>query len=83
MCHRCLTRRSFVRSGVGATAVLAGAPWTFRLPRWETVSGAERPYLEVALKAWRWIQSTRLVTGHGVTWAADPDDSQSQKQRER
>jgi lantibiotic modifying enzyme len=77
MCHRCLTRRSFVRNSLGATAALAGAPWAFRIPRWEDVAGVERPYLEVALKAWRWIESARHVTAHGVTWRADPEDPES------
>ena len=77
MWHRYLTRRTFVRNGLGATAALAGAPWVFRLPRWGEVSGAERPYLEVALQAWRWIESTRRVTDHGVTWPADPSDPES------
>ncbi len=77
MWHRCLTRRSFVRNGLGATAGLAGAPWAFRLPHWRELSGAERPYLEVALQAWRWIESTRRITDHGITWPADPSDPES------
>jgi lantibiotic modifying enzyme len=74
MCHACLTRRSFLRKSVGATATLAAAPWALRMPRWAEVADSERPYLEAALKAWRWIESTRQITEHGVTWPADPDD---------
>jgi lantibiotic modifying enzyme len=56
---------------------MAAAPWAFRLPLWEEVTSAERPFLEVALEAWRWIESTRLVTDQGLTWPADPGDPDS------
>lgn len=64
-------RREFVArsaSSVGAAALLPA----FRLPRWSDLIDSERPHLEVALQAWRWLDSTRIETDRGITWPADP-----------
>ena len=47
-------------------------PGTFSLPRWQDLLGLERPNLDIALRAWRWIDSTRVVTAAGWTWPANP-----------
>ncbi|MEJ2204504.1 MAG: lanthionine synthetase LanC family protein [Gemmatimonadota bacterium] len=70
------TRRDFVRR-TSSAAALGLLPGAFRLPSWSELGDVERPHLEVALSAWRWIQSARVVTDHGVTWPADPDDAES------
>ena len=38
---------------------------------------ADRPYLEAALEAARWIESSALRTDHGVVWPADPRDPET------
>jgi lantibiotic modifying enzyme len=68
-----LPRREFVQGGVGAAAALAGLQ-AFRLPTWRELEGVERPYLEVALEAARWIGRARVRTDGGVTWPADPNE---------
>ncbi len=50
------------------------------LPRdfWQnSLFPAPRPHVEVALKAARWIHTTRVPTERGVRWPADPNDPKS------
>jgi lantibiotic modifying enzyme len=70
------TRRNFLQR-TSSAAALGLVPGAFRLPAWTELRDAERPHLEVALKAWRWIRSVRIATDHGVTWPADPGDPDS------
>ncbi len=42
-----------------------------------TALAAERPYLEAALGAARWIDATAIKTNSGVVWPADPQDPKS------
>jgi lantibiotic modifying enzyme len=37
-------------------------------------ASTERPYLEAARDAARWIEASAIKTPHGVTWPADPAD---------
>lgn len=70
MCHF-TERRQFLKQSAGVAAALAGAPAVFTLPRLRDLE-AERPYLEVAKKAWRWVDASRIATAQGITWPADP-----------
>jgi len=57
----------------GAAAALPGpllAEWRRSLAR----GGTDRPYLDAALRAERWIRSTAIDTAHGRTWPAVPGD---------
>jgi lantibiotic modifying enzyme len=56
---------------------MAGLPQGFRLPSWRDLEGLERPHLQVALEAWRWIETSTIATNAGVTWPADPTDRES------
>lgn len=71
-----LPRREFVQGGVGAAAALTGLQ-AFRLPTWRELEDVERPHLEVALQAARWIGRTRVRTDGGITWPADPTEAGS------
>ena len=37
----------------------------------------DRPHLQVALEAWNWLDASRISTGRGATWPADPTDPES------
>jgi hypothetical protein len=39
-----------------------------------SVEPAERPYLDAALRAARWIESSSLRTAKGTAWPSDPRD---------
>lgn len=77
MCLTPMSRRSFVSQGLGTAAVVAGLPHGFRLPPWRDLEGRERPHLQVALEAWRWIEANTVATDRGITWPADPTDNES------
>jgi len=73
------TRREFVSTGIGAAAVMLGI-------RPATIDGlvtpyggpaTQRPHLDVAKNVACWIEASRIVTEHGVTWPADPADPNS------
>jgi lantibiotic modifying enzyme len=68
------TRRELLRSAIGAAGL-------FALPRelWSTPSFplSDRPHLDVAQRAERWIRKSRITTEHGVTWPADPNDART------
>src|SRR5688500_19064176 len=68
-----LTRRDLLRSALGA-AVLGLAPRTLAALERRSTTRAAGPYRDAALAAARWLQASRLVTEHGVTWPADPRD---------
>ena len=68
-------RRLLLRLGLTGAAVAA-------VPRPLYAAAAhlvrpERPYVDAALKAARWIHAARLETSHGVTWPANPLDPKS------
>lgn len=58
-------------AGLCASTPLAGSGNPFGT----STGSAERPMLDVALQAARWIRSTRIETNDGVTWPARPDPS--------
>ena len=75
LCARGLSRRTFISAAAGAAAATALSPG---LPRvFGQNSAAERPWLELALEAWRWVDATRIDTPDGATWPADPTDPES------
>jgi lantibiotic modifying enzyme len=39
-----------------------------------SIEGAERPYLDAAVRAARWIESSSLKTAKGTAWPSDPHD---------
>ena len=74
------TRRTFLSGSAaaaagfalspGLVAGLAGGPPSLR-------QSADRPFLEMAIEAWNWIDASRIDTGRGATWPADPTDPES------
>jgi lantibiotic modifying enzyme len=78
MCDpRAVPRRDFVRGGLGAAAALAGFP-AFRLPHLsELLQSTDRPYVSAAVQAARWLAGARVRTQGGITWPADPNDTES------
>ncbi|MEO6445050.1 MAG: lanthionine synthetase LanC family protein [Gemmatimonadaceae bacterium] len=79
-----LSRRTLIRQGTAAAALLALSPsWSDRLHAAavrDTRPGhdsAERPYLAAALRAERWIARSAMRDGGGLTWPADPVDPAS------
>ena len=69
-------RRALLRLGL-TTAAMAAIPRSVLRAAEQRLVRPDRPYLDAALKAARWIQSTRIETAAGVTWPADPRDSTS------
>lgn len=55
-----------------AAAVLAGLPLRLRAEMLGLSFRSARPYRDMALRAARWIESSRQVTEHGVRYPADP-----------
>lgn len=82
MCDLCYpkhTRREFVSTGIGATAVMLGLrpPAGDTRPNLNANGESERPHLETAINAAHWIEASRIETAHGITWPADPADPES------
>jgi len=78
MCELCAngpSRRSFISAAAGAAAATVLSPGLLRA--FSLGSTAERPWLEFALEAWRWIDAVRIDTPGGATWPADPTDPES------
>lgn len=68
------SRRQLLHTGLAATAALVAGPSPLLaalravdVPRTE-----ERPWLDVARKAERWLATSMQATANGVTWPADP-----------
>ena len=89
MCERCdhahgvtahphgLTRRSFVSGSAGAAAAFALSPTLLRAFAGGQRPHLDRPHLQVAIEAWNWLDASRISTGRGATWPADPTDPES------
>ena len=78
MCELCVnrpSRRTFISATAGAAAAAALSPGLLRAFGQE--SGSERPWLQLALEAWRWVDAARIDTPDGATWPADPTDPES------
>ncbi len=68
-----VSRREVV-AGLAAAAALAA---TARAGSAAAAQPQERPYLDAALRAERWLSRHAVTTPAGVTWPADPDDPKS------
>jgi lantibiotic modifying enzyme len=65
------TRREWLERVAGAAAFVGmPARWRAALP----VGGrrGDRPYLDLALRCARWIETSRQETDHGIAWPANP-----------
>jgi len=80
---RSLTRRDLLRGALGAATLLATVPpadaaaaesVARRLARLRTATGTD---LDVAIRAERWIRTSRVRTPAGLAWPADPRDARS------
>lgn len=67
-----LTRREAL-TGLAGVALVATTRRAHAAPQREQ----ERPYLDAALRAGRWLTRQVINTPTGVTWAADPNDATS------
>ena len=70
-----LTRRELLGKGLGAAAgmLVLGRPLASAAQRFQgALTGESRPSLDVALRAARWIRTSRIETPNGVGWPADP-----------
>ncbi|MDQ3998297.1 MAG: lantibiotic modifying-like protein [Gemmatimonadota bacterium] len=65
-------RRALLRLGLTGAALAALPHPLYAATR--GLARPERPYLDAALRAARWIHAARIDTSHGVTWPADPLD---------
>ena len=71
-------RRAALRCGLGGAALLAGLPAPLRAVRQAAASVAhlagsdDRPYLQAALDAARWVRAAAVETPTGLAWPADP-----------
>ena len=76
--HPTVTRRSFLSGSAGAAATFALSPALLRMG-WPDATGhaLDRPHLQVAIEAWNWLDASRISTGRGCTWPADPTDPDS------
>ncbi len=70
-----LTRREAL-AGLAAAAVVASG----RRSSARTTLDQERPYLDAALRAQRWLTRQVINTPTGVTWAADPGNPKTVQQ---
>lgn len=72
-----MDRRQLIRHGLTGAATLALTPDVARAfevaPRPNALQGRERPYLDCALLASRWLERTAVRTDAGIHWSADPD----------
>jgi lantibiotic modifying enzyme len=68
-------RRALLRLGLTGAAVAALPQPLYQVA--QRVARPERPYLDAALKAARWIHAARIETSRGVTWPADPLDAKA------
>ncbi|MGD2153049.1 MAG: twin-arginine translocation signal domain-containing protein, partial [Gemmatimonadales bacterium] len=76
-----LSRRTLLKGGLAAAAAALLRPGSL-FPgrrRLDAPATGERPYLEVARRAERWIARSAIRTAHGTAWPVDPDDSESIK----
>jgi lantibiotic modifying enzyme len=69
-----VTRREAIAAGVSAAATLFALPGVARAMSFLNPTRGETPPtdLDVAFKAAKWIRTSRIDTGHGVAWPADP-----------
>ena len=76
--HPAWSRRSFLTGSAGAAAAFALSPALVRDFVWaDSRRDTDRPHLQMALEAWNWLDASRISTGRGATWPADPTDPES------
>jgi lantibiotic modifying enzyme len=73
-----IARRTLLRTGLAAAA-LAALPRSLRglSDSVASVLASERPYLDAAQRAERWIRASRIRTEHGAVWPSDPRDTKT------
>ncbi|MEP6691786.1 MAG: lanthionine synthetase LanC family protein [Gemmatimonadaceae bacterium] len=73
-----INRRDALKT-LGATMLAAAAPAPLLAldARAKKSARTDRPNLDAAIRAARWIRKSRLTTEHGVVWPADPNDEKS------
>jgi lantibiotic modifying enzyme len=70
--HSTPSRRDWLRRSTFAAALL-GLPRSLTAELLATAArGAKRPYLDLALRAARWIEASKQGTDHGTRFPADP-----------
>jgi len=74
-----LSRRTLLKGGLAAVAAALLEPGSLFAGRRRPADPAasERPYLEVARRAERWIARSAIRTAHGTAWPVDPNDPES------
>lgn len=71
-----ISRREALGRGVAAAALVA-LPSTSWPGPWRGAGTAERPWLDDAERAERWIARSAVRDARGTTWPADPNDAAS------
>jgi lantibiotic modifying enzyme len=73
-----LDRRTLLRAGLSAAA-LAALPRSLHAtpPIGAGEEPNDRPHLEAARRAERWIRASRIATERGAVWPADPRDTKT------
>lgn len=68
------TRRTWInQSAFAAAAALLGLPGSLRAELMRVrAGGAKRPYLDLALRAAKWIEASKQIADHGTRYPADP-----------
>jgi len=73
-----LDRRTLLRAGLSAAALVA-LPRSLRAAPALRMTGEpnDRPHLEAARRAERWIHASRIATERGAMWPSDPRDAKT------
>ena len=75
--QRTHSRRDLLRAGLAAAAI-AALPRSLRALAESPAGGlSNRPYLDAAVRAARWLQANTVRAPQGATWAANPADLKS------
>ena len=72
-----ISRREMIGRGAAAAAFLSVADLLPRSAGASESPGAERPYLDAARRAERWIAHSAIRDGRGTAWPSDPADAKS------
>ena len=73
-----LDRRTLLRAGLSAAALVALPRSLHAAPELRTAAEPnDRPHLEAARRAERWIRASRIATERGAMWPSDPRDTKT------
>lgn len=72
--RQALDRREAIKSGLTLSAALLLGPAFLETPAAQRIATAERPYLDVATQAARWLSSVAISDTNGMRWPANPSD---------